>query len=602
MMLWFLNHPERLSQEREEIARLSRSAKWLLGAEWKLDDGLCLDAVIRAHDHDYEVRVSFPTLYPDVPATVRPRNRQDRISAHQYGGADGPLCLEWGPDNWHRGITAVQMLESAYKLFETENPLGSNRPAVPITAPSRHALTVGQELRCEWAWWFESAGLAEFLATQSVNSVGQFKFSFRNKRKNWHILVHEAAIIGGTSWKDLEVPSCLSGASDILNVGVWFKTDLAAETIGEPKNLADLQQLLASVRGAKFLATDGTSPISEFNRPIAAVIVIDRTGAVHFFVILSSETAYRCVKVSAERVPIETRAPDAAALNGKVIGIVGLGSAGSKIALSLARMGVRKFYLVDHDILLPQNLRRHALDWQSVLDHKVSAVAAALKQISGSIEVDVSQLHLTGQESTAAVGGALDRLARCDLIVDATADSRVFNLLAATVRTAVKPMVWLEIYGGGIGGMVARSRPNIDPVPQDMRAVFLQYCVENPGPTVGKNPVDYAIESDDGKVIIASDADVTIIAHHAARFVSDSFVSPESSQFPYSMYLIGLAKGWVFEAPFATIPISMLSKNVSGWKSGTDSEFKADNVEFILGLLKPQNAVVNSADNNVSTG
>ena len=133
MLPWFFRNSNRLKLEREEIEKLSDTANWLVGSEWCLEDELCLDVVIRAHGHDYEVRVSFPSLYPDAPSVVRPRNMKRRISTHQYGGANGPLCLEWGPDNWHRDITAAQMLESAYRLIDyrestrrksAHNPLG----------------------------------------------------------------------------------------------------------------------------------------------------------------------------------------------------------------------------------------------------------------------------------------------------------------------------------------------------------------------------------------------------------------------------------------------------------------------------------------------
>ena len=45
------------------------------------------------------------------------------------------------------------------------------------------------------------------------------------------------------------------------------------------------------------------------------------------------------------------------------VGIVGLGSLGSKIAVSLARSGLRRFLLVDDDVLLPENICRHELSW-----------------------------------------------------------------------------------------------------------------------------------------------------------------------------------------------------------------------------------------------
>ena len=39
---------------------------------------------------------------------------------------------------------------------------------------------------------------------------------------------------------------------------------------------------------------------------------------------------------------------------------------GSKLAASLARSGVRRFVLVEEDVLLPENLVRNDLDWRDV--------------------------------------------------------------------------------------------------------------------------------------------------------------------------------------------------------------------------------------------
>ena len=573
-MPWFLRDPERLRLERMGTEELLRSAKWLVGTDWCLDGDLCLDAVIRAHGHDYEVRVSFPALYPDAPAVVRPRNMQRRVSSHQYGGADGPLCLEWGPDNWQRDVTAVQMLESAYRLFDTENPLGEDRPEIPVVAPSRHRLTVGQELRSEWARWYASRGLISYLAAQPGRSTGSFKFSFRQTGETWVALVHEAMPLGCSAWSDGQVPATLPGteARDRY-VGVWFRTNVDGMAIGQPHKLAQLRAILAGMDGAKLLATDGTSPVDGFQRPIAGVLIADQAGELHLFVVLSGENVIACAKVRPEAMPTQSRSPESDGLNGKTIGIVGLGSAGSKIALSLARMGARGFYLVDHDVLLPENLHRHALDWQGVALHKVDAMVMAIGQVAPGSRVEVSRLHIAGQESNASVSGALNRLAECDLLIDATANSRVFNLLAAVARSASRPMVWMEVFGGGLGGLVARSRPGTDPTPQDMRAAYLQYCTDNPDPASRSASVDYATEAEDGEVLVASDADIAVIAHHAARFIPDCFVPPHHSRFPHSMYLIGLARGWVFEAPFATIPISMAAYAVAGWGNGSEKGF-----------------------------
>lgn len=589
MMLWFFRYPERLKLERTGIEELSRSANWLIGTEWRMDEnGLGLDAVIRAKGHDYEVRVSFPTLYPDAPIIVRPQKMQFRVSTHQYGAVDGPLCLEWGPDNWHRDVTSVQMLESTYRLFDIENPLGEERPDIPMVAPSRHELTVGQELRGKWMRWYASKTLSDYLAGQPEHSVGTFKFSLRTTAESWVSLVHEAMPFGGSAWRDDQTPAILPGAGK-LKAGIWFKTDLEKRIIGHPKKLADLRDLLASMEETKFLATDGTSPVDGFGRLISGVLIVDQTKELHLFVVFPDEDVFVCSKVRSEDEPVQTRSPEWDELSGKTIGIVGLGSVGSKIAMSLARMGCRKFYMIDHDLLLPENLQRHALDWQGVVQHKVDTMKVAICLVAPGAQVEVCRLHITGQESNASVSGALDRLAACDLLIDATANTRVFNLLAAVARTASRPMIWMEVFGGGMGGLVARSRPRTDPTPQDMRRAYLQYCTENPSPVLKQDPNNYAAETDDGEVLVASDADIAIIAHHAARLVPDCFTSPERSKFPNSMYLIGLAKGWVFEAPFATIPISMESYSVEGWGNGEKQELGSEDIQFLRGLLEKDN-------------
>lgn len=63
------------------------------------------------------------------------------------------------------------------------------------------------------------------------------------------------------------------------------------------------------------------------------------------------------------------------------VGIVGLGSVGSKIAISLARSGVRRFLLIDDDYLAPGNMVRHELSWAYVGAHKAQAVSDAFDSL-----------------------------------------------------------------------------------------------------------------------------------------------------------------------------------------------------------------------------
>jgi hypothetical protein len=131
----------------------------------------------------------------------------------------------------------------------------------------------------------------------------------------------------------------------------------------------------------------------------------------------------------------------------------------------------------------------------------------------------------------------------------------VFNYLCAAVASGKKALVWLEVFGGGFGGLIARHRPGIEPDPASMRATIEEWC-RNQGKPIGRALADYEMRGSDTPMI-ADDADVTVIAAHAARFSIDTLISPASSVFPNSVYLIGLAGGWIFEQPFDTRPIDV---------------------------------------------
>ncbi len=84
------------------------------------------------------------------------------------------------------------------------------------------------------------------------------------------------------------------------------------------------------------------------------------------------------IKESGRRLP---EAYDA--LRGKTVGIVGTGSLGSKVAVTLARAGFGRFVLIDDDVFLPGNLVRNELGLAAIGIHKVDALAARLAAVRG---------------------------------------------------------------------------------------------------------------------------------------------------------------------------------------------------------------------------
>jgi hypothetical protein len=117
--------------------------------------------------------------------------------------------------------------------------------------------------------------------------------------------------------------------------------------------------------------------------------------------------------------------------------------------------------------------------------------------------------------------------------------------------------VWVEVFGGGVGGLLARSRPGVDPSPQRMRLAYLQYCVDNPVPKWMEKGDQYQVEETTGEVLVASDADVGVLANHAATLTCDCLLPAADSRYSFSMYLLGLSAQWVFRQALETIPIDL---------------------------------------------
>lgn len=277
----------------------------------------------------------------------------------------------------------------------------------------------------------------------------------------------------------------------------------------------------------------------------------------------------------ADRLPA-----DHAELKQSRVGIVGLGSIGSKVALSLARSGVRRFLLVDDDLLLPGNICRNELSWAGVGIHKAEAVREALSLVAPDLEIGVRIDRVTGQESAIAAAAALKDLAACDLLVDATANAEVFLRLAAVARMAKRPLCWGEVFAGGLGGLIARARPGIDRNPVAVRNAILNYLETLP-PAPYRQAGGYDIE---GQVaVIATDSDVTLIAGALSRFVLDTLLHAKESQYPYSVYLLGFRNEWIFSQPFDTRPITIEGP---GWDDGpsVSDEERSNAVKLFLKL------------------
>ncbi|MDP2708917.1 MAG: ThiF family adenylyltransferase [bacterium] len=111
------------------------------------------------------------------------------------------------------------------------------------------------------------------------------------------------------------------------------------------------------------------------------------------------------------------------------IGIVGLGSVGSIIAESLARMGISKIKLIDYDYIQKKNLDRclHATR-KDIGKLKIDVVAKSIKESATSNNFQVNKINASIVEKT-----GLEEALDCDILfscVDKPWARQVLNLIA----------------------------------------------------------------------------------------------------------------------------------------------------------------------------
>ena len=208
---------------------------------------------------------------------------------------------------------------------------------------------------------------------------------------------------------------------------------------------------------------------------------------------------------------------------------------------------------------------RNELDLSEAGAHKSHALRDRLLKLNPRSDVKALRMTIGGQESAESMAGALEALGGCDLLIDATAEPAAFNLIASVSTRQKKPMVWVEVFAGGIGGLIARARPELDPTPLSARSQIEVWCTDQGVEWIGPDDaVRYDSQDEDGNPLIADDAEVALIASHATRFATDILARPDASIFPMSAYIIGFSSQWLFEQPFDTRPIDLQPSGVWG--------------------------------------
>ncbi len=171
----------------------------------------------------------------------------------------------------------------------------------------------------------------------------------------------------------------------------------------------------------------------------------------------------------------------------KKVGVIGLGSGGSFVALSLAMSGVGKFVLVDNDELEAGNVVRHAADHRYVGWNKAKAVADLIQNRNPEAEVEVRE---------GLIQEHMDVLDDLDVLVVAVDGEQVKYIINEAALKRRLTAVYAGVYERGEGGDVVIIRPYDGPCyacwSQELRAGYQQ-------PMPGENgELDYGMIGDEG--------------------------------------------------------------------------------------------------------
>ena len=172
-------------------------------------------------------------------------------------------------------------------------------------------------------------------------------------------------------------------------------------------------------------------------------------------------------------------------LQTRTVGIIGLGSGGSFVAVALAMSGIGKFILIDGDTLESTNVVRHAADARYVGKPKVEAVADLIKQRNPDAEIKT----VVGQ-----IEDHLDLLPQMDVViagVDKEAPKFVINQACMQHnRTAI----FAGVYERGEGGDVCIIYPDEGPC----YACWSEHLREGLSDVAPEEELDYGMIGPDG--------------------------------------------------------------------------------------------------------
>ncbi len=173
-------------------------------------------------------------------------------------------------------------------------------------------------------------------------------------------------------------------------------------------------------------------------------------------------------------------------LGEKRVGVVGLGSGGGFVALSLAMSGIQHFLLVDDDVIEEGNVTRHVADLRYVGQNKATAVADLIKNRNPNAKITVRE---------GRIENFLDDLDDLDILVVGVDNENIKYILNEALLKRRLTATYAGVYERGEGGDVVIIRPYDGPCYACWAAELREGAMISPTP---EGDLDYGMIGEDG--------------------------------------------------------------------------------------------------------
>jgi hypothetical protein len=506
---------------------------------------------------------TFELIYPDdFPAgcpIVYPRDRSQRWSKHQW--PSGELCTEYGQDTWGPQFTAADIISSLYDLLSTEHrPARGFRPRRPVV--SRHDAAAGYRAM--------TYALGVLLCPDVFGSVAgtggtmTLKDMSVSRPRRW-LLISLTDPSGSSITADIPSPLVPSGQGC---QGLWYRlSGVSKEDLFDVKFVALKEIIAAQSKSAHDLSTDIRTIVERVPGALVSIALVGRGDyAFAAFAYSANENCLVPIAVAPYDARLAAARRVAASHPGfaKVrVAVIGLGSLGSKIAVSLARMGVEDFVVCDSDLFLWENLSRHELTGHDIGRLKVDGIGDRIRACNPAAQVIELSTALGQVRTPKSQREILDAVESCSLIVDASGDQRTARYIANLAYERGITSIHVEIYARGVGAQIIRVRPPLTGCYQCQCDALAAFLKDKPAaPDI--EAVDYDVPTDPGGQPVTADDDVcTFVAGATARLAKDSLLRRcgGTGSVPGDVYLVGLQPEWIFDEPFQFIRIEPAPRN-----------------------------------------